>query len=292
MHTSNRSTNSPLGAIPVLLWAALFSLPFCSVARVAPNPAFWGEWAAILIFGLWWLAKSMRPGPDAPAQQSLTATTLMFIALALLTLVQTGLHHTRFASESLLAASVLLLAALVSHQAQDLAALGRERPLAQAAAFGLIVALWVNAIGVALGFAGLGVVFGHVVPVIESKRSVGFIGQANQLGMLAVMAIAAIVALRLRDRLPRWLAWLTFLVASLVCATSGSRVALVVFAAMAALYAWYSTAPDVVDSVPRRWSQLAAATLIFAAVQLAWAMVLPMLKDGGIEASAPSRAGH
>jgi len=275
-----------------VLLAALFALPFCSVARVTPNPAFWGEWLAVLLFALWWLTLALaRPADQAP-QRTLSVVTVTFVSLALLTLVQAGLLRTRFVSEALLASTLLLLAALASHNAQRLHADGHGARLAQAVAFGLVVALWLNALGVALGFAGYGIVFGHLVPVVKDLRSVGFIGQANQLAVLSVMAIAAVVSLRLRGKLPRWFAWLTFVVAAMVCATTGSRTGPVVFAAMVVLYAWRALPRHSAGALPARWRALTAAAVLFTGIQLAWTWIVQLQHSGVISALRGGDAGR
>ncbi|CAD5373202.1 membrane hypothetical protein [Rubrivivax sp. A210] len=267
----NLVSTSPGRSAASALLLSLFALPFCSVARVPPNPAFWGEWAAVLLFALAWLAQLIGARSEAAPRQPLTLVTAAFVALALLTLGQTALKHTRFAPESLLAALMLLLAALASHLGQRLHQGGHGAWLARAAAWGLVAALWINAVGVAMGYAGWGVVLGEVVGVVWEKRAVGFIGQANQLGVLAVLALAALAYLRQSRALPLWFALPSFLVASLVCAATGSRTPLVVFIALAALAAWQATTRSDAAAAPRRWAWGLGAVAVFAAIQLGWA---------------------
>lgn len=274
------------------LLAALFVLPFCNIARVAPNPAFWGEWVAVTLFALWWLALALARQPDQKPQRTLSTVTAALAGLAVLTLLQTGQHHVRFASEALVAAIMLLLAALASHQAQRLHVEGHDIRLALAAAFGLVAALWLNALGVVLGFAGYGVVFGHLVPVVQDLRSVGFIGQANQLAVLSVLAMAAVLLLRLSGKSPPWFAWSTFVVAALVCATTGSRTGPVAFAALAALYAWHALSRKSAGAMPARWATPLAAGAIFAFIQLGWSWALRLQHSNVISALRGGDAGR
>lgn len=275
--------------------AALFVLPFCSTARVTPNPAFWGEWIAVLVFALLWLLVGLR-GTGSPAPpRKLSIVTLMFLGLAVLTLAQTGMGRVRFVSEGLLAGVVLLITAQASHMARRLADVCGEAWLARAAATGFVLALWLNAVSVVLGFAGYSVIFWEVVPAPPQWRGVGLIGQANQLGVLAVIAMTAVVYLRFKELVPRWFCAMTIGLAALVSATTGSRTAIVVYMVLAALYAWHATVAPAPGRLPRRGLMLATATLFFAAVHLSWAALVPQLGSetgAGVSALRSGDAGR
>jgi O-antigen ligase len=225
--------------------------------------------------------------------RQLPLTTLMLVALALLTSAQVGLGHVRFDAEALVASMLLLTAAMAAQLGMRMRSLGKQEILADAAAWGLIVALWANAVAVALGFAGFGVILGRLERVVASNQSVGLIGQANQLGVLAVLAMVSATYLRLRGLAARWFTVVTFVVATLVCAASGSRTAVLAFAAACVLYLFQARAAARPGEMLRKPLLLAAAVATFTAIQLGAALwILPLLQSDAINALRSGDAGR
>lgn len=261
----------------------LFLLPFCNVARLPPNAAFWGEWMAVLLCCMWAICQGLTRYKAGAEEQGavggkistppgFSVTVMVLISLALMTLGQTFFNHARFASEALLAGFILLFAALASHLSGAYASNGRVEVILRPVAWGILVALWLNAVVVVAGIAGWDPVRWTPTSVELNGRNVGLIGQANQLGILAVLGIAAAVALRFDESISRLGVYSAMIVGSIVCASTGSRIAVVAFFIAAVGYAVIARSQMRFPSSRIRWCPrgLVAAVSVFLVVQVLW----------------------
>ena len=270
-----------LPRIEFVLLNVAFCVPFCSVARLPPNGAFWGEWLAVLLFACWLASRVWRASGSVRSPTLVTYVALAFPALAGLIALQIAFRLVLSTTESMVAVAVLLLAGWVCIASTSMLH-EEERPAAlRAAAWGLLVALVVNAAAMVLGWTGHGVILFEFAQTGVDRRAVGLIGQANQLGTLTVLAFAAATYLKGQRCLPGWIWVTTVALAALVCAASGSRIAGVEWVMAMALAWWLGRGADHDGSrVPTSTSSrrdLSIAAAVFLGAQVAWAWLAPAL---------------
>jgi len=243
------------------LWFLMACLPFCNIARLPPTPTVWGEWVALTLFASWLVLRGVL-APSGPRAWPWSSVALL--GLAGLMLLQQVLRMTVQPIALLLAAAAVVLAALLTAGVASIDDARRRAGLARAFAWGLLVALGLNAATVLLGLMGHEILLLNIYDAPAMTRAVGLVGQANHLGALAVFGLAAAQLLRSQGRLAPAAHWVVVLVAALVCAASSSRVALVMWL-LATLWTtlW----------LHRRGSKLGGVVgmaVLFAVVQVGW----------------------
>jgi O-antigen ligase len=253
-----------------LLWFLLGLLPYCSIARMPPNPSFWGQWTAVLLFLLWWALQAARPANDGTARVPWTALLLGSLAAWLLLQPLFGLTSLSLAWTGV---AGLVIAALALCSTASIDDPARRERLVHAFAAGTLVALVLNAAAVAIGRAGYELLMFTFYPASVQPRAAGLIGQANQLGTLAVLALAGAMLLYRATRLPGWALWGTVLLSAVVLAASGSRIALLCWVAMMVVAAWGARRPAIGGERALSLGRLGVFAALFAAIQLAWGML-------------------
>lgn len=243
------------------LFFLMACLPYCNLVRLPPTAMFWGEWVTVTLFAFWWV---LRPVLAPGTRRAWPWSSVALLTLSVLMLVQQVSGKALMPMAVLLAAAAVALAAAITAASSAIVDTRRRTAMVRAFAWGLVMALALNALEVALGWAGYEIMYLSLYPAPVMARAVGLIGQSNQLGMLAVFALGAALYLHSTQQMPRGLLWCAALVAAVVCAASSSRVALVAWLLTTVLTAlWWR----------RRSLKLAtllAATALFALVQLAW----------------------
>ncbi len=279
----------------VLLGLAM-CLPFCSVARLPPNAAFWGEWAGAVLFSCWLASRLWRTHAASPLQpRRVSWVALAFPALGALVALQLALRMVRSPTESLVFIGALALAGAAFVAASAMLQDG-ERPAAlRAAAWGLLAALLANAVVMVMGWSGYGVIVLDVTRTGVESRAIGLIGQANQLGALAVMAFAAAGYLRVHNRLPGWAWGSVVVVAAVVCAASGSRIALIEWLLATALAWWHARGAERNPGPAQKTMggrSLAGSLAAFLVVQWVWVGVAPLLFGKALTVARGGDAGR
>jgi O-antigen ligase len=266
-------------ALPFLLAV----LPFCAVVRWPPHPGFWGQWLAVLVVLLWVVVR-------LPSARAIPWAAFAFLAPCAMLLLHSAAGLAAMSMATTLAALTLAVAAAACIAAQSPGGPATREGYVRAFAWGLIVALVLNAVAVVLGW--LGYEF-HLYRIVEvpavPRRALGLIGQANHLAMLAVLATFGAWMLRQRAALSHNAFWLVALLAAVTCAATASRIALLVCAALL-LLAWIAT--PAAGAVAKRATSrptLLLLALLFAGVQVAWSLSLSGRGGGGTpDISRPS----
>src|SRR5687767_7915276 len=130
-----------------LLWLLLGLLPYCSIARMPPNPSFWGQWTALLLFLLWWALQGVQPARDERARVPWTALLLASLAAWLLLQPVLGITSLSLAWTGV---AGLVIAALALSTTASIDDPARRDRLVQAFAAGTLLALALNAAAVVL----------------------------------------------------------------------------------------------------------------------------------------------
>lgn len=217
-----------------ILPGVMLALAFCFVLRMPPQPGFWGQWICIAVAALW---LCLRPWGAA---RGLPTLSIPLLGIAAVILIQLGLGMIAVPATALVMVALLGLGAAVLQASDDAARQGRGAAVARALAWGVLLALALNAAAVVLGWFGLEVRTWGLARVEPPARALGLIGQSNQLGVLAVLGFFSALYLNRIGRLPAPALFGATLVAGAVCAATASRGALAVwFAAMIFALPWW-----------------------------------------------------
>ncbi len=213
----------------LLFAAAMCCLPFVIAYHHIPMPSFYGEWVAALC-GLLAAIILLRPGFwQSPA---LPASTLIFIGLWLLSLLQSSLGRQPAVSSLPLIQSYLLWGALLCIAGAQLRSVWGWHTLATTLAYALMTAGAINAV-----FTGLQIAQQFGLPVHIGLPTYGMLGQNNHFADLTALAMISLCYLHLAHRISRPALNIGLWVGLLMLTLSGSRSSLLYLAAMA-FWSW------------------------------------------------------
>ncbi len=269
-----------------VLPGVMLALAFCFVLRMPPQPGFWGQWIGMAAAGVW---LCLRPWGAA---RPLPTLSIPLLGVAAVILIQLGLGMIAMPTMALVMVVSLGLAAAVLYASDDAARHGRGTAVACALAWGVLLALALNAAAVVLGWWGLEVRTWGLARVEPPARALGLIGQSNQLGVLAVLAFFSALYLNRTARLPAPALFAATLVAGVVCAATASRGALAVwFAAMIFAVPWWRgrSVGESGGFLRRLWA-CAVVFVATVACWYAWAAAGPASATAAMDRSDAGRA--
>ena len=205
--------------LPLLLVAAMVSLPMLDPHHRNPIPSFFAEWWAALLgllAGLWLLLPRYRRPLGLPALALLPA------GLALLIALQLAVHPAARVEMSLLALLYLLWVIYLLALGDLLAGVHGAARLADVLAGGLLAGALLSALVVALQAGGVIPAGGWISPPV-GDRLYANLNQPNHLALQLWLGIAAAIHLGAGRRIDRRLAAAVVVVLVVASLPSGSR---------------------------------------------------------------------
>jgi O-antigen ligase len=262
-------TQAPAPRRTALVLVFLFGLlPYVSTIKWPPIPSFWAEWmAAILAAAVAIWLSPRRTGPALPALIPLAS--LACLAGAFIVAAQLIARVPQFQGPALLAAAELVLAAIVCASAARLCARGPISRELEAMAFGLLVAVFFNALAVLAERNGWQVYLYQFIPRDPPDRALGLFGQFNQLAVFSAMAWCAAQYLWMQSRIGGWLLIGVAALVGAIDAGTASRAGAIVFIA-ATVLGWLALHQHTRRQAGRRL--LIGGVVMFVAMQWWWAL--------------------
>lgn len=254
-----------VACMPCLAAAFLGFVPFVLTLKMAPSASFWAEWlaafAAIIFLLFGW-----RPAMGgAKHQAAMPVAALSLLAVALLVAAQLLANLPQFEGAARLSIAQALLAAWLCAAASTWR--DRAAEILDGFAAGLLAALLLNFVALAIELAGWQIQGLALVASPFTGRASALVGQPNQLATFAVMAWCAAHYLWWRGSLPAWAHGLASVLVAALLASSASRAGSLVWL-LAFVLAVLGLRAQADGRTGRRLLWLAA--LVYVGAQLAW----------------------